>query len=363
MHRIAPSGIRKIFELSKTLVDPVNLSIGQPDFDVPEPIKQAAHDAIDRGANAYTLTQGIPQLRARLAETISARYDHPTRDVLVTSGTSGALMLALCSVVNPGDEVIVLDPCFLSYPHLVTLAGGTTVYVDTYPDFDLDVDRIRLSLTPRTRAILLNNPNNPTGKVYSRERIRDLAQLAAAHAVLLISDEIYSRFSYDGPCPSPAEFNEDVLVIDGFSKSYAMTGWRLGYAHGPQRLIQEMAKLQQSTFVCAPSIVQHAGIEALDYDTSAIVRVYQAKRDKMVAGLRERYEMSYGGAFYLFVKAPGGTGQEFVTTAIRNNLLLVPGSVFSRRDTHFRLSYAADDRTLERGIEILNRLFSLPHRE
>ncbi len=270
-------GIRKIFELSKTLVDPVNLSIGQPDFDVPEPIKQAAHDAIDRGANAYTLTQGIPQLRARLAEIISARYDHPARDVLVTSGTSGALMLALCSVVDPGDEVIVLDPCFLSYPHLVTLAGGTTVYVDTYPDFDLDVDRIRLSLTPRTRAILLNSPNNPTGKVYSRDRIRDLAQLANKHGVLLISDEIYSRFSYDGPCPSPADFNEDVLVIDGFSKSYGMTGWRLGYAHGPQRLIQEMAKLQQFTFVCAPSMVQHAGLTALDYDTSAIVRVYQAK--------------------------------------------------------------------------------------
>jgi aspartate aminotransferase/aminotransferase len=358
MARIEPSGIRKVFELARTLVDPVNLSIGQPDFDVPEPIKTAAHNAIDRGANAYTLTQGIVQLRDRLSVAIEARFPQQRREVVVTSGTSGALTLALCCVVNPGDEVIILDPYFLIYPHLVTLAGGTSVFVDTYPDFDLPVDKIVAALTPRTKAILLNSPNNPTGKVYSREKVRQLAQLAAERKILLISDEIYSLFTYENEFPSPAEYNEDVLVIDGFSKTYAMTGWRLGYAHGPQRLIQEMAKLQQFTFVCAPSMVQHAGITALDYDTSAIRTAYQAKRDKVVAALRDRYELVYGGAFYLFVKAPGGNSHEFVTTAIRNNLLLVPGNVFSRQDTHFRLSYAADDRTLERGIEILNRLVS-----
>ena len=172
-------------------------------------------------------------------------------------------MLALCCTVNPGDEVIVFDPYFVMYPHLVTLAGGTTVFVDTYPDFGLDVDRVRAAVTPRTKAILVNSPANPTGRVYPREQLRDLAKLAQERNILLISDEIYRVFCYDGPFTSPAEFNDDVLVLDGFSKAYGMTGWRLGFAHGPRRLIEEMIKLQQFSFVCAPSMVQHAGVAAL----------------------------------------------------------------------------------------------------
>ncbi len=354
---IESSGIRKVFELARSLKDPVNLSIGQPDFDVPEPIKAAARAAIDRGANGYTVTQGIPELRAKIAADVRSRYPHDDREVLITSGTSGGLVLALSCTVNPGDEVIVFDPYFVMYPHLVTLAAGVTVTVDTYPDFGLDVDRVRAMLTPRTKAILLNSPANPTGRVYPRERVRDLAKLAHDRNILLISDEIYRVFCYDGPFTSPAEFNPDVLVLDGFSKAYGMTGWRLGFAHGPRRVIEEMVKLQQFTFVCAPSMVQHAGVAALDYDVSEHVAEYHRKRDRMVDGLKDRYELARPeGAFYLFPKAPHGTGTEFVADAIRNQLLCIPGAVFSRRDTHFRLSYAADDRTLDRGVEILNRL-------
>jgi aspartate/methionine/tyrosine aminotransferase len=357
MRHIESSGIRKVFELARSLKDPVNLSIGQPDFDVPESIKAAAHAAIDRGANAYTVTQGISELRARIQADVAARYRHNDREVFITSGTSGGLVLALLCSVNPGDEVIVFDPYFVMYPHLVTLAGGTTVFIDTYPDFSIDVDRVRAALTPRTKAILVNSPANPTGRVSPREVLRDLANLAGERGVLLISDEVYRVFCYDGPFVSPAEFNENVLVLDGFSKAYGMTGWRLGYAHGPRRLIEEMIKLQQFTFVCAPSMVQHAGVAAWDYDVSSIVADYRGKRDLIYHGLRDRYELARPeGAFYAFPKAPHGSGSAFVAEAIRNNLLLIPGNVFSARDTHFRLSYAADRRTLERGIDILNRI-------
>ncbi len=359
MRYIESSGIRKVFELARSLKDPVNLSIGQPDFDVPESIKAAAHAAIESGANAYTVTQGIPELRAKIQADIHARYRHADREVFITSGTSGGLTVALCCTVNPGDEVIVFDPYFVMYPHLVTLAGGKTVLIDTYPDFSIDVDRVRAALTPRTKAILVNSPANPTGQVHPREVLRDLAKLAAEHGVLLMSDEVYRVFCYDQPFVSPAEFNEDVLVFDGFSKAYGMTGWRLGFAHGPRRLIQEMIKLQQFTFVCAPSMVQHAGVAAWDYDSSHIVADYRRKRDRIYEGLKDRYELVRPeGAFYAFPKAPHGSGSEFVAEAIRNNLLLIPGTVFSSRDTHFRLSYAADERSLDRGIEILNRIAS-----
>src|SRR5438093_11301671 len=161
MRHIESSGIRKVFELARSLKDPVNLSIGQPHFDVPAPIKAAAHAAIDRGANAYTVTQGIPELRAKIAADVRCRYPaHADREVFVTSGTSGGLLLALCCTVNPGDEVLVFDPYFVMYPHLITLAGGTPVYLDTYPDFDIDVDRVRAALTPRTKLILVNSPAN-----------------------------------------------------------------------------------------------------------------------------------------------------------------------------------------------------------
>jgi aspartate/methionine/tyrosine aminotransferase len=357
MRSIEMSGIRKVFELARSLKNPIDLSIGQPDFDVPAGVKAAAHTAIDKGFNGYTLTQGIPELRERLLADVRQRFPHAERELFVTSGTSGGLVLALLTTVNPGDEVIVFDPYFVSYPHLVTLAGATTVYVDTYPDGRIDIDRVKAAITSHTKAILFNSPANPTGVVYPLETVRELAHLADKHGVLLISDEIYRVFCHDGAFHSPAEFNENVVVVDGFSKTYGMTGWRLGYLHGPRRLVSEMIKLQQFTFVCAPSIVQHAGLAAWDHDLTGVVADYRAKRDRVRAGLKKRFELfEPGGAFYVYAKAPWGAATEFVTEAIRNNLLIIPGNVFSRRDTHFRVSYAAADSALDQGIEILNRI-------
>ncbi len=357
MRHIESSGIRKVFELARTIKDPINLSIGQPHFDVPAPIKAAACTAINQGHNAYTVTQGIAPLRDKLLAEVRAQYPGHDRHLLVTSGTSGALVLAISCIVNPGDEVIVFDPYFVIYPPLINMTGGKTIYVDTYPNWQLDVDRVRAALSPRTKAILVNSPGNPTGFVASRESLRDLARLAHERNILLISDEVYRAFTYDAPFCSPAEFNEDVLVVDGFSKSHGMTGWRLAFAHGPARLIEEMTKLQQFTFVCAPSMAQYAGVVAWDCDVSGFVADYRRKRDWIFDALKERYEIVRpDGAFYLFPKAPWGTGTEFVQEAIRNELLIIPGGVFSRRDTHFRISFAAEDRTIERGIEVLNRL-------
>jgi aspartate aminotransferase/aminotransferase len=357
MSKIEASGIRKAFDMSKSMKDPINLSIGLPDFDVAGPVKTAAIEAIEQGHNAYTLTTGLPDLRKKLQAAVDAALHHGDRQVMITSGSSGGLLLGLCSVVNPGDEVILFDPYFVMYNNLVALAGGTAVLVDTYPGFRIDAARVDAAITPRTKCVLVNSPNNPTGVVASAQEMQALAQLCHRRGVLLISDEVYRSFCYDHAFSTPAAWNEDVLVVDGFSKSQGMTGWRLGFAHGPSRLIAEMAKLQQFSFICAPSMVQYAGVVALDRDLSAQTDAYRRKRDAVVRALAECFEVAAPeGAFYAFPRAPWGTGTEFVAAAIERNLLIIPGNVFSRRDTHFRISYAVDDRTLERGLKVLREL-------
>ena len=357
MHRIDASGIRKVFDLAASMERPVNLSIGQPHFDTPQQIKDALCQAVQEGRNAYSQTQCIAPLLKLLQDDVDQRFRHPDRRVFVTSGTSGALMLALCTLINPGDEVIVFDTWFVMYKHLTTLAGGTVVQVSTYPDFKIREQALRAAITERTKVILFNSPANPTGAVASEDEVQMLAAVAVEHNIALISDEIYKAFCYDGQFHSPAAWNDRTLVIDGFSKSHSMTGLRLGYMHGPQYLVQQMMKLQQFTFVCAPHPVQWAGVTAWEMDLTEHVEDYHRKRDLMVSLLKDNFEIVGGqGAFYLFLKTPWGTGTEFVTEAIRNNLLIIPGNVFSPSDTHFRLSFAADDDVIRQGADILCRL-------
>ena len=352
------SGIRKVFDLASKLTDPINLSIGQPHFAVPDEIKQAAIEAIGADKNSYALTQGAPALREKLLARVRRQYAHADRDVFVASGTSGGLVLAMLAFVNPGDEVILFDPFFVMYAPLVSMAGGRCVHIDTYPDFRIDVQAVADAITPKTKAIVFNSPANPTGYVATEEEIRCLAELARAKQVLLISDEIYRDFCYDRPFVSPASFNDQTLVIDGFSKTYGVTGWRLGFAHGPSELIDTMVKLQQYTFVCAPHPFQWAAVAAMDVDMGAEIEQYRRKRDMIYDGLKDRFELvKPGGAFYAFCRVPTGeTGEAFVKRAIERGLLIIPGGIFSQQDTHFRISYAAEDATIQRGVDVLNEL-------
>ncbi len=364
-HRIADrmklldaSGIRKVFDLAASLEDPINLSIGQPDFDVPDPVKAQAVAAIRRGLNKYTQTQGTAALRQAVAAACAEEFGwDENKPYLITSGVSGALLLAFLALVDPGDEVILLDPYFVMYKHLVNLAGGRCVCVDTYPDFVPDPGRIEAAVTGRARLLIVNSPGNPAARTYSRDEMQAIADVAARHDLLVISDEIYNLFSYDGPFVSMCSVYDNTLLMRGFSKSYAMTGWRMGWCTGPAAIIEKMTMLQQYSFVCAPSMAQAAARAALDVDTSDHVAEYKRKRDMVHEALGPIFGLvKPGGAFYAFVPAPGGDATAFVTKAIENNVLIIPGNVFSAKDTHFRISYATSDEKLAQGLEILVKL-------
>jgi aspartate aminotransferase/aminotransferase len=357
---IDASGIRKVFALAAVLKDPVNFSIGQPDFDVPEALKEEAIKAIRAGQNKYSQTAGDELLKRRVAERVTNEFGWERPAVLVTSGVSGGLLLAFMSLINPGDEVIMPDPYFVINKHVINLLGGKCVFVDNYPDFRLPVEAIGRAVTAKTKMIIVNSPCNPTGAVYSEEQIKALAEIAAEKDIVILSDEIYEKFCYDGDCPSIASYYDKTLLLRGFSKSHAMTGWRLGYVAVRESLkdiIEEMTKIQQYTYVCAPTPFQKAAIAAMDYDVGDLVAAYRKKRDVLYEGLKDKFELvKPGGAFYAFVKAPGGSATAFVEKAIENNVLVIPGNVFSEKDTHFRISYATSDEKMKQGIEILRKL-------
>ena len=366
------SGIRRVFELGAKLPDPVNLSIGQPDFPVAEALKNAAIEAIRADLNGYTLTQGLPELREAIGRHLAGDvgWTTPSDDLglLVTSGTSGALLLACFALLNSSDEVIVPDPYFVIYPAHVSLAGATPVFCDTYPDFRVTAKRLEPLITDRTKMVLLNSPSNPSGVVLTNRELEDLVRLCEARGVLIVSDEIYDEFTYpdareDGLCPSPARFTKRLLLIRGFGKTYGCTGWRMGYAAGPRAVIDQMAKLQQYTFVCAPSMAQAGLIGAYDVDMSPYVEAYARRRQMVEEALAPVTELVHpGGAFYAFprVSPPWPSATAFVEQAIERNCLLIPGSVFSCRDTHVRLSYAVDEAKLAEGLEILGELITDP---
>jgi aspartate aminotransferase/aminotransferase len=350
MDRLQLSGIRKVFDLAARLKDPVNLSLGQPDFAVPPKIADAAVRAIRAGKNGYTATAGLPELHRRAG--------FSKGDVLITGGVAGAIFLAMGVLVEKGDEVIVPDPYFSLYWNAIRFFGGTPVVLDTYPDFRIDPEKLERKITPKTKLILFNNPVNPTGVAYRKEEVAAIAEVAKRRGVLVLSDEIYASYSYDFPHESFGQHDPGTLLVGGFGKAYAMTGWRLGFAAGPAEILTKMTLLQQFSFVCATSTAQWAGLAALDVKVSKHRADYRRKRDYVYDELKNVYEMEKPqGAFYFFPKCPGRIGDaEFLKRAIAKGLLIVPGSACSLKATHFRLSYAVSDRTLERGVGILKKL-------
>jgi aspartate aminotransferase len=294
---IDASGIRKVFDLAAKLKDPINLSIGQPDFDVPEPLKERAIEAIKAGMNRYTPTQGIGELIAPLKAKVARDTGWVDPAMLILSGTSAGLMLAMFATLNPGDEVLFLDPYFVMYKHLPKMCGAVPVAVDAYPDFRLHADRLEAAITPRSKVLVLCSPNNPTGMSLTKEELAAAAAIAKKHNLLVIADEIYETFTYGPPnagkMPAVHEsiagmLPEQCILLKGYSKTYGMTGWRLGYAAAggaAKGVIEQMTKLQQYTFVCAPSMVQYAALRTVgaeSIDMSGYVEAYQRKRDMVV---------------------------------------------------------------------------------
>ncbi len=384
------SGIRRVFEIGSKIADKVDLSIGQPDFAVPQPIRSAAIRAIEAGRNGYPLTRGIPELREKLARALAADVGWKTSELpgevnsqsglFITSGTTGALMLAGMALLDPGDEVIIPDPWFVLYPYMATFASATAVKCTTYPDFRLTAERIEPLITPRTKLVVFNSPSNPAGVVSTEAECRDLLDLCRRRRIILLSDEIYDEFTYAQfrtqpsiadptrlRCPSPARFagaEDTVLLVRGFGKTYGVTGWRLGYAAGPRWLIEEMVKLQQYIYVNAPHPLQWGVMEALETDMSAHVADYERRRSMVIERLGPLTEVSVpGGAFYAFPKVPDRlgfspeeAGEKFFQRCVNERVLIVPGRTFSQRDTHFRLSYASAPEKLERGLDSIARV-------
>lgn len=373
---IPPSGIRKFFDLVTETKGVISLGVGEPDFVTPQHIRDAAIYSIERGYTSYTSNYGLLELReaisAYLAKFIGVAYD-PRREILVTVGVSEALDLALRAILSPGDEVIVFEPCYVSYKPCTVLAGGVPVGVPMDPesDFQVSYDEVASYITNRTKAILVSSPNNPTGSVFTRETLEGIARLAVENDLIVISDEIYGELTYDGPHQSIVSFpgmEERTIVLNGFSKAYAMTGWRIGYAAGPAPFIEAMMKIHQYVALCAPIMAQKGAIDALrngEREKQRMKTIYDERRRLISAGLNRIGLRCHEprGAFYVFpsIAITGMSSSEFCEKLLlEEKVAVVPGSAFGECGEGFiRCSYAA---STENIIEALARMESFVKR-
>ncbi len=372
---MAPSGIRKYFDLVSTMEGVISLGVGEPDYVTPWHIREAAIYALEKGYTMYTSNAGMPELRAELAKYLSSRYHvnyEPANEVLITTGVSEALDLAMRAVLNPGDEVIMSDPCYVSYSPCVCLAGGKPVQVRVRVEdnFELRAEDIVPYITPKTKAILLGYPANPTGAMISREKLVQIAELAKKHNLLVISDEIYARLVYgvEEVCFAAIPgMKETTVFLGGFSKSYAMTGWRLGYACGNKEIIGAMTKIHQYTMLCAPIMAQKAAIEALKSGepyVQEMVEDYNRRRLLMVKGFNSIGLACFEpkGAFYAFpsIKKTGLTSDEFAERLLKEELVLVvPGTAFGAGgEGHIRCCYATAMSEIEEALSRIKRFLA-----
>ena len=367
---VPPSGIRRFFDIAATMKNVISLGIGEPDFVTPRPILQAGVASLERGETAYTSNSGVWELRQALAAHLQRMYGvgyDPEHELLITVGVSEALYLAMTAILDPGDEVIVPEPCFVAYQPEVVFAGGVPVTIATKVEdgFQVTAEAIERAITPRTKALLIGYPNNPTGAVMTRENLIAIGQVAEAHDLLVISDEIYDRLVYgvEHVCFAALPgMRERTITLGGFSKGYAMTGWRLGYAAASAELLGAMRKVHQYTIMSAPTTAQAAGLEALQTGepyVEAMVTEYNRRRRLLVDGLNtlglECFEPK--GAFYAFpsVARSGMEDEEFAEALLgEEEVAVVPGSAFGASGTGYvRMVYATAYEKIE---EALNRM-------
>lgn len=368
---VAPSGIRRFFDIAATMDDVISLGIGEPDFVTPEPILSAGIQSLERGETHYTSNSGIYELREALSTHLNRLYGvsyDPETQLLVTVGVSEALYLALTAILDPGDEVIVPTPCFVSYQPEVVFAGGTPVALKTDVEdaFQVTAGQVEERITPKTKALLIGYPNNPTGAVMTRERLTDLARVAEEHDLLVISDEIYDRLVYDHQhvCFASIEgMKERTITLGGFSKDYAMTGWRIGYAAAPDPILAAMRKVHQYTIMSAPTTAQIAAVEALlngEEYVQKMVAEYDRRRRLIVDGLNSLGLKTFEprGAFYAFpnISASGMDDETFAETLLQEEkVAVVPGNAFDAEGLFVRCSYATAYEKIEEALERMNR--------
>jgi aminotransferase len=369
---LPPSGIRKFFDLLSSVEDVISLSIGEPDFVTPWHIREAGIYSLEKGYTMYTSNSGMPELRQELASYLELHYGvsyHPEHEILITAGSSEGLDLVLRAIINPGDEVIIPDPCYVAYPADVILAGGMPILIPTNEEnnFVVRATDIEARITKKTKAILIGYPANPTGAVMSKKEADAIVELAKKHDLLVISDEIYARLVYgvEHICfPSLPGMKKRTILISGFSKSHAMTGWRIGYVAADRRFIQALTKIHQYTLLCAPTMTQMAAIEALrngDSDVEKMVQEYNRRRRFMVKRLNEIGLPCFEpkGAFFAFpsIKATGMNSEEFAEKLLlEEKVAVVPGFAFGPCGEGFvRCCYATSLPNIEEALRRMDR--------
>ena len=372
---IKPSGIRKFFDLVAEKKDVISLGVGEPDFDTPWHIREEGIYAFEKGKTFYTSNAGLKELRIEICNYLKRKFNltyEPFSEVLVTVGGSEAIDLALRALVNEGDEVIIPEPCYVSYKPCAILANAkpVTIALKAENDFRLTADELEKAITDKTKVLVLAFPNNPTGAVMSKENLEAIAKVVIKHDIYVISDEIYAELTYNGKHHSIAELpdmKERTIVINGFSKSYAMTGWRLGYACGAKEIISQMTKIHQFAIMCAPTVSQYAAVEALkngDKDIEEMKESYNQRRRFLLSSFKEMDIPCFEpfGAFYVFpcIKKFGMTSEEFAMKFLdEENVAVIPGTAFGDSGEGFlRISYAYSIEKLKVAMEKLAKFIS-----
>jgi aminotransferase len=371
-NRVSPSGIRKFFDLLANMEGVISLGVGEPDYATPWHISEAAVKSLERGYTMYTSNSGIPELRELTVKYLKEKYGidyDPYGEILMTVGVSEALDLAMRAILNPGDEVIMTDPYYVAYDSCVILAEGKPVFVPTSQQnsFEVEAKDIEARITDKTKAILIGYPSNPTGAVMPRQKLLDIAAVAKKHNLMVISDEIYARLTYDTEHTCFASLpgiKENTILLGGFSKAYAMTGWRIGYAVAPRKIIAAMTKIHQYTIMCCPTPAQVAAIEALktgEPDVVEMVEDYNRRRKVIVKGLNDIGLPCFEpkGAFYAFpsITPTGMTSEEFSEKLlVEEKVAVVPGSAFGQcGEGYVRCCYATSLADIEEALTRMGR--------
>lgn len=372
VQEIQPSGIRKFFDILNDMKDAISLGVGEPDFITPWHIRDAGIYSLEKGYTKYTSNSGMTELRREISAYLRRRFDldyDPMSQVLITVGGSEAIDLAIRGLINPGDEVIIPVPSFVCYGPITALSGGVPVFVETKVEneFRLTPEELKAAITPKTKLLILPFPNNPTGGIMERGDLEKIAEILLGTDIMVLSDEIYAELSYGVDHVSPASLPgmyERTIVVNGFSKSYAMTGWRMGYVTGPKEIITQLTKIHQYAIMCAPTTSQYAAIEALkngDGDIQSMKKEYDRRRKFLLEGLNNIGIPCFEprGAFYMFpsIKTSGLSSEEFCERfLLEEKIAVIPGSAFGPSGEGFvRMCYAASIENIGEALKRLER--------